>query len=168
MLPAVPLLRALCIGALVSGIGMVAAGLAGYVHGQDVERAHRAAEVNGIRAAAAAAALAQSERHRLREAELARATQEIEHARQADQARHRAALAAVVADRDRLRNELASFAAGGGAAEDSLAACHGRAATLGELVADALQAQAECAAAGEAVGADLRALRRWAAEVTAP
>lgn len=163
----VTMLRALCVGALVAGLGMVAAGVAGFVHGQDVERAHRNAEVAGLRAAAAAAALAQAERFRAQEAAWAARTEEIEHARQADQSRARAALAAVVADRDRLRGELAAFAAGGGPAADSVDACHQRAAELAGVVGDALQAHAQCTGAAEAVAADLRALRAWGAAVSA-
>jgi hypothetical protein len=60
------------------------------------------------------------------------------------------------AERDGLRGDIATFAAG--SAGDSLGACRDRAATLGQLLDSALQASERGAGAAERHAADVRAL----------
>lgn len=60
------------------------------------------------------------------------------------------------AERDRLRDDGAAYAAG--SADDTLAACRDRAATLWQLLDGALQASERSAGAAEAHAADVRAL----------
>lgn len=64
-------------------------------------------------------------------------------------------------EHDRLRDELAAYAAGGGGdtPEAALAACRDRAATLGALLVDGVQLQIDLAAAASNHAADVRALR---------
>lgn len=66
----------------------------------------------------------------------------------------------VVAERDSLRNQLANAARGPAqAADDSLPACRDRAAAYGGVLAEALRAGEECAAAAEANAEGVRTLR---------
>ena len=85
--------------------------------------------------------------------------QEAQHARETDRAAARRAAADLRADRDRLRDAIDAYAAGGGlAAPDSVAACRERAAQLGRAVDEALQAHGECTAQAVDLAADVRAL----------
>lgn len=60
---------------------------------------------------------------------------------------------------DRLvRGEIANFARGAGAAEDSLSACRSDAATLGDVLGAALQAHAICSGHAETEAANARSL----------
>lgn len=68
-------------------------------------------------------------------------------------------LAAVAADRNSLREQLANAAAGGvEASNDTVAACRERAAAFGRVLDDALQAHAVCTAAAEDNAAGVRTL----------
>ena len=70
-----------------------------------------------------------------------------------------AAMRGLIADRDRLRNDIGQFAAGaGGAGQDSLAACRADAATLGDVLADALRREEDATAAAETHAASTRSL----------
>lgn len=69
------------------------------------------------------------------------------------------ALRSLIAERDRLRHDIANFAAGpGDPAQDSIAACRADAATLGDVLADALQREEDATAAAETHAASTRAL----------
>lgn len=111
-----------------------------------------------------AAAQAEDENRRLEQA-LAARTQEAQRARENE----RAATARAAADlraHERMRDaELAAYAAGGGgAADDSIPACRGRAAELASTVGEALSAHAECTSTAANLAADLRAvLAAWPA-----
>lgn len=89
------------------------------------------------------------------------------------QAQEKAASARYLAlrtERDRMRDELAAYAAGGGGGtpEAALAACRDRAATLGALLVDGVQLQIDLAAAAANHAADVRALRAAWPERCAP
>lgn len=83
---------------------------------------------------------------------------------QDEQIKHRDEIASVQAalqrartERNGLRDQLASFASGGTArADDTVAACHSRAETLGVLLDEALRSSEEGAGDGERCNADLR------------
>lgn len=69
-------------------------------------------------------------------------------------------LAAVDADRGRLRDALAAYAAGGvSPADDSAAACRERAAALGDVLGEMVRGYAQCTAAAEDHAAGVRALQ---------
>lgn len=112
-----------------------------------------------IRAEWTAAALAQSEVNRENERLNNRARTGAE-----DAERKRAARAAAVAadlrrHADSLRDDIAAFAAGRDAANDSAAACAGRALALGGVLDAALRDSATCAEAGERDAGIARGLR---------
>ena len=111
------------------------------------------------RATAAAAAAAAEQAHRQQEtrwrAQAAEARKKHEtalqeQARVADRAR---------VDGERLRDTIAGFAAGGEIARDTLDAARRRAATLGDLLADADRLAGELAKAAERHAAEVRLLR---------
>lgn len=78
----------------------------------------------------------------------------------AAQAAHARVVADLRAHAERLRDDIARFAAGGGdAATDNLEACRGRAVALGQLLDGALRDGAACAERGERDAAIARALR---------
>lgn len=69
------------------------------------------------------------------------------------------ALRSLIAERDRLRNDINQFAAGpSDPAADSIAACRADAATLGDVLADALQREEDVTAAAETHAASTRSL----------
>ena len=71
-----------------------------------------------------------------------------------------ARLAAVVAERDRLHDSLAAYAAGGvEAGADTAAACRERAAALGDVLGAMVRGYAQCTAQAEDLAAGHRALR---------
>lgn len=117
-------------------------------------------------AAAELAARRQAEAYRFLEGELVRERERIDRERTQERRAQEARAAALRADRDGLRGDIADYAAGRAAAEDSLAACRERAATLGQLVEQGLRVQDELAAGAESAGADVRALLGWARRVT--
>ena len=87
------------------------------------------------------------------------AQEHLEHERQAT-ARLRGDLAAAVQRHDRLRDALASTATGGRAeADDTVAACRGRADALGRVLGEALQAHERCSLDAEDIASGIRALR---------
>lgn len=110
-------------------------------------------------AAQVAANLAQSEKNRALETQLAQAKQDALDARASAQSQVASIAAAFRADNDGVRNALA--VALRGAAGDSLAACEQRAARAGDLLADGLRIQAELAGAAESLAADARAVRDY-------
>lgn len=75
-------------------------------------------------------------------------------------ARLRGDLSAAVARADRMRDQLAAAAAGGVTeAEDSVAACRGRADALGRVLEEALRAHRTCELDAEDLAGGVRALR---------
>lgn len=148
------------VSAFVGGIALMVVGIKAYAAGREKERAvqervirnmvdmHRAeldarnAEIDNL-----------NEYWRLRRQGADRA-QEIERAASRD------ALAAVNADRGRLREQLAAVASGGvQAADDTVGACRERAAALGDVLDSALHAHAVCTGEAEDLAAGVRALR---------
>lgn len=114
------------------------------------------------KANATAAALTQTAQYRVQEqgwqAQITKAQDDYT----ALQSTHASALAAqrvALADNGRLRSSIAAYATGGGAsAPDSAASASARAASLGSLLAAALQADAEHASAAESNGDGVRTL----------
>lgn len=99
--------------------------------------------------------------------------QGADRAQDRERAQTRAALAAVISERDGLRDDLARAATGGvEAAGDTVAACRERTATFGRVLGEALQAHAECTAAAEDNASGVRTLLgSWPnnpAQVTTP
>ncbi len=120
-------------------------------------------EVQNLRtlekAQATATALKAQTEYRALEAQMQALKEQAQHEYNAAQTRNATALAAARAGADRLRNQLAAYASGAGEASgDSLAASNQRAATLGRLLAEALQAGAERAADAEDSADAVRAL----------
>lgn len=114
-------------------------------------------------AAQVTAQVAASEAARAAEAAHEARIKEAQRARQTENSRNERIAADLRADADRLRGDIAAFA--GGPAEDSIAACDGRAATLGELLGDALRTSQACAGQAEDLGGDLRSvLEAWPRE----
>ena len=70
--------------------------------------------------------------------------------------RKRAAADAITADR--MRDQLNSFASGAPAGDDTVAACRERAAALGDVLGQALQASRLCTVEAEDLAGDARAL----------
>lgn len=89
------------------------------------------------------------------------ARQGADHERERERAANAARVAAVAADRDRLRDELAGGASGGvSAADDSVAACRERADAFGRVLGEVLRASAACAADAEDLATGVRTLQR--------
>ena len=154
--------------ALVGGYHLLA------VHQADAAGFRRgSAEVQGrwdaerVRLYAVAASAAADYRNRERELQARVETAEDRYARlQTEHARALVAQRDLLADRGRLRDEIAAYAAGSGrTAPDTVAAASERAATLGVLLAEALRADAESAAAAEGHADAVRALlNAWPSE----
>jgi uncharacterized iron-regulated membrane protein len=106
----------------------------------------------------AAALQAQAENQATTQA-LQAAIEDAQHAAAQDRARLVRAAAADRAERDRLRDDIAAYAAGGGlATDDTLAACRARAAELGRAVEDGLRVQEDMAQAFGDLAVDYRTL----------
>lgn len=161
---ALGMVRLALVAALLAGLGMVGAGVQGYAKGKraaTLERnVHWQGVVDKLQADAHAALQAAEDRTRAVEETNRLRRQGADDEQERERAATRAALAAVAADRDRLRQQLAAAATGGvQAADDSVAACRDRAEALGGVLADALRAHAECTAEAEDLAAGVRALR---------
>lgn len=104
------------------------------------------------------------------ESALTATIRKAEHAQAVEKAESERVAAGLRAERDRLRDDIAAFAAGGRSpTEDTLAACRERAAALGALLEDGLQVQIDLAAAASTHAADVRALRAsWPTSGEAP
>lgn len=119
------------------------------------ERAERATE----RANAATQALAESTAYRALETKMQAQTEKAAHVYQSAITRNAHLLNAARADSERLRDQLAAYAANsGGTAPDTVATASERAATLGQLLADALRSDAARTADAEANADAVRAL----------
>jgi len=162
------------VGAIVGGLAVAGAGVAGYLKGKRVATAERnthwQGQVDRLQAQHRAAVDAEAQRVRALEEQWRLARQGADHERERERASNAARVAAVAADRDRLRDELARAAAGGVAeADDSVAACRDRAAAFGRVLGEALRAGAECAAAAEDLATSVRTLQRaWPGGEVAP
>ena len=110
------------------------------------------------RAKTTAAALEATTQNRALEQQMQAQSQKAERAYHAAQSRNDSILAAARADVGKLRNDLATFARGGGPAVDTAPAASGRAEALGELLGRALQADAEHASAAESNADAVRSL----------
>lgn len=173
LLSLVPLPYRLAGGALVFAIAAGAVALQVHRYGSAREdqgyiRGHAETEI--LRADYTARAASASADYRNREAALqARAdTAEDRYAQlQPEHARLLVAQRNLLAERGELRNAIASYAIGGsGAATDTAAAASQRAAALGQLLAEALRADAESAADAESSGDAVRALlAAWPTEI---
>ncbi len=111
------------------------------------------------------AALMQAEDYRAQEQDWRAAIEGARH--EADTIRLDAdrRVAAVAADRDRLRQSIADYAAGRRSAEGAAASCDERATKLGLVLDDALRTSAALADGAERVAADARLLlRSWPVE----
>jgi hypothetical protein len=91
------------------------------------------------------------------EAELQAVKTKAEEDSKREKAANARALAAHRADADRMRGDIAAYAAGGASAA-SVAACGARTTALGALLDSALRASSACAADGESLSSDLRAV----------
>jgi len=137
--------------ALLLALAVVAVGV------QSLRLAAMHADVAQREQAHAEAALLYAEAARQTEQAWAKKLQEVQHARDAELARAHRIGDGLRTDREWLRVDTASFAAG--PADDSAAACRERAATLGRLLDDALRTAATIAGSAEQHAADVRALR---------
>lgn len=82
------------------------------------------------------------------------------------QVENRNRLAGVVAERDRLRDQLSDYASGGvKASDDTVEACRERAATLGRVLDGMVQGYARCTGAAEENASGVRTLQQWSDEV---
>ena len=168
-----PSIRTLAAGAVL----LAAVLLAGWVHALradvqvlTVQRDAARRDLEGLRrehtmlvAQAKANADAADRRYRALETNMATKLKESADVRARERRDHESRAAAWTAERAGLRGAIAAAASpGGGPGGDSLAACRERAATLGDLLAEGVQLQAELAAAAEDHAADVRSLQRYA------
>lgn len=141
---------------------LVAAGWAVVSYGNSREAAGRAAvqaqwQAERLLLERTAAAATQAARDT--EEKLAAQRQEADRARQTERAAAHRAAADLRADRDRLRDAIDAYAAGGGlAAQDTGPACRERAAQLGRALDEALHAHGECTAQAVDLATDVRSL----------
>jgi uncharacterized protein (DUF1501 family) len=146
-------------GRIVIALALVAAGwtLNGWKLGSELEQ-ERTTHAKAQRDSEAAAKLA-SENYRLKEGEW---QQKVKGSQDALIAQYQASsrvILGLTADRDRLRRDIAGFAAGPrDAATDTITSCRRDAATLGDVLADALQREEDVTAAAEQHAASTRAL----------
>lgn len=118
------------------------------------EKAERAIDARN----AAHQALVMAETYRAEEQRLARVVKEKEDAGKTELARSNRIAAGLRADLDGLRGDIATFAAGRRAADNSVAACRRDAGTLGELLADALRREEDATRAAESNATAARTL----------
>lgn len=151
------------IGLLLAGLGMAGAGIWGMAKGKKSERLVWEAIVAKMHANAAEAARDASDRYRTLEESMRLRVQGADRELDKERAKNRATLAAARSDADIMRQQLASYASGGGQApEPACAADRERAATLGQLLADSVRVQEELAGAAEDHAASVRALlKAW-------
>jgi hypothetical protein len=153
---------------ILAGLGLVVALVGLSVFG--VAKLHSDLEDAGAAKFKAGQALADSAaqaRNRQLEADLSAAHEEINDARVHEQQKVAAVGAAMRADADRVRSQLADALGGRGAAEDSLAACQQRAAAAGDLLDEGLRVQIDLAEAAESLAADARAVHAFDGKVKA-
>ena len=152
------------LSALICGVGMAAVGSWSYFKGKRVATAERNAHwqgiVNVLQADARKAVEDEAAKVRSIEEQWRLQRRGADHERERERAVNAARLAAVAADRDRLRDQLTAAAAGGVAeADDTVAACRDRAAAFGRVLGDVLLGFGQCAADAEDLAAELRRVR---------
>lgn len=153
--------RVILIAIMLGGLTIAGVGLKSYSHGRHTMQLEKDAEISKLRDDHQRAKDAQDARIEALNESFRLARQGADHDREKERAANAAALARVAADRNRLRDELAAAAAGGvEAADDSVAACRDRAATLGRVLGEALQAHAVCTGAAEENATGVRTLQR--------
>lgn len=111
-------------------------------------------------AAFKSAALAQEQANRAKTRLYAEKAERLTNDRKAIQIVHARVADALRSDADGLREQIAGYASQAGG--DTCAASIDRATTLGELLADSVQLQAELAGAAENHLADARTMQEWA------
>lgn len=155
--------KTLAVGSLVLvcalGVATSATGLLAYAKGKKVDKQRSDLVIATMLRQADERLLAETERVRIVSRTLSMAREGAERARQIERNTNQKRLDAERAVADGLRQQLAGYAAGGGAAgDDTLAACRERAASLGLVLGDALRAHAQCTAAAEDLAGDVRAV----------
>lgn len=155
-------IQSVLVAALIGGVGMCGTGVYGYFKGKTTGRAEVQRVLDQAVADHNAAAMSASEAYRRLEQEAqakVKGAQDALDKERAASSRIAADLRRTRTERDGLRDQISSYAAGGGdASADSVAACRGRAAALGNLLDEALRASEESAADGERCEAGARAL----------
>lgn len=155
--------------AVVAALGAAVGTQTWRLHSSEAAEAGAKAETSTVRAEwatqaaeGAKAGLKASEANRLITVELQRTKEEADHARQVERKAAATAAAGFAAERGRMRNQLAAYAlgpAGGSSAPvDTVAACHQRAAALGDGLASTLRAEEDAVGDLELSRADTRAL----------
>lgn len=142
---------------------LVAAAVALVIGGMALELASRAAQIedgkaqlSNLRAQHAEQETQRERKARALEAKYQARTDEAAHALEKQRIDHARTAAGLRAERDRLRQQIADYAAG--PAADSVAACRDRADTLGRLLDQALRSSADRASDAEARASEVRAL----------
>lgn len=131
--------------------------------------AHYELKEQAVAAAQIQVNLAQSEKNRTLETQLAQAKQDTQDALTSAQSQIASISTAFNSDTGRVRSALAIALRG--TASDSLAACESRSSKAGDLLANGLRVQVELAGAAESLAADARAVHDYAAKqqaLTAP
>lgn len=160
LLPAISITTWLRAGAAAAVLLVAWWALHTYGAGREADgRAAVHAEWDAQRASQERAAAAARAANRALETELAAQQQKAQHDRETERAAARRAAADLRADRDRLRDAIDAYAAGGGlAAQDTGPACRERAAQLGRALDEALHAHGECTAQAVDLATDVRSL----------
>lgn len=155
-------LRAIGIGLMFAGVTTITGSVLYYFKGKTAGRAEVQRVLDQAVADHNAAAMSASEAYRRLEHENAvklKGAQDALDKERAASSRIAADLRRTRTERDGLRDQISAYAAGGGdASADSVAACRGRTAALGNLLDEALRASEESAADGERCEAGARAL----------
>ena len=137
------------VGPLVLALGL-------YVYGYSSGKAAKQKDWDVAKAAQIQEQLKGIELARATEIEWATKLQEAQHARELDNKRNARIATGLRNELDGLRGDITTFARG--PAADTIASCGERAASLGQLLGQALRTSEECAGRGEAVSADLRSV----------
>lgn len=143
---------------------IVAAAIALLIGGMALEISDRGARIESAKAELAQVRQQHAEQdaarqHKAREleAQYQQRTDEAAHALEEQRRAHARTAAGLRAERDRLRDQIAAYAAGG-ADPDSLASCRHRADTLGDLLDQALRAAEDRTRDAEDRAAEVRTL----------
>ena len=137
------------VGPLILAIGL-------YGYGYSSGKTSKQKDWDVAKAAQIQEQLKSIEKVRATEAAWATKLQEAQNARELDNARNARIASGLRTELNGLRGDIATFARG--PAEDTASACGERAASLGQLLGQALRTSEECAGRGEAVSADLGAV----------
>ena len=150
------------VAALLSGLGMLGAGLYGYSKGKKADRQRSDLVIAQMQADSNATALAASEAYRRLEQEAAAKVKGAQDALDKERKNATRIAADLRTERERangLRDQIAAFASGGGpAAEDSISACRDRSNKLGDLLERSVRVQESLASGAESEASNVRAL----------